>query len=199
MSDVLKLNADGTPLSIVPLSTVEWTEAMRLIFVGKAKVIKEYDDWVIRSQHLTMHVPSIIIMNKQVKWEKTLKYSKTNVYLRDDFTCQLQITSRCREKLGKHRVDELTLDHIVPKSHGGKTTWTNVTTCCKGCNGAKGNDRTIVPKHPAKKPSYYEILKKRKSLPLHIKVEDWRPYVNWPDHLVKLVPHQRGATPDVEE
>ena len=195
MSDTLLLNADGMPLSLVPLSVVTWQVAMRLIFTEKVKVLKSYDDWVVRSQHLEMAVPSIIIMSDQVKWAKTLKYSRTNVYLRDDFTCQLQITSRCKDRHGKSNLADLTLDHVVPRSQGGKTTWTNVTTCCKSCNSDKGDDETIVPKKAPTKPTYYQILAKRKTLPIHVRDEEWKFYVQWPDHLVKVVPHTAGAMP----
>ena len=61
MADVLVLNSDGQPLSLVPLSVVSWQVALRLIFTEKVKILKEYDDWVVRSQHLEMPVPSIII------------------------------------------------------------------------------------------------------------------------------------------
>jgi len=199
MPDTLLLNADGMPLSSVPLSVVSWQIAMRLIFTDKVKVLKEYDDWVVRSQKLEMRVPSIIIMSEQVKWAKSLKYSRNNVYLRDDFTCQLQITSKCKDRGGKTILPDLTLDHVVPKSHSGKTSWTNVTTSCKACNSEKGNDASIVPKKMPRKPSYYEILAKRKTLPINVKDEDWKFYIQWPDHLVKVIHHQHGAAPSVHE
>jgi 5-methylcytosine-specific restriction endonuclease McrA len=196
MSDVLLLNADGMPLSSIPLSVVNWQVAVRLLVTDKVKILKEYDDWVVRSQHLEMKVPSIVIMSEQVKWAKTLKYSRNNVYLRDDFTCQLQSTNRCADAHGKgHPVAELTLDHVVPKSHGGKTSWTNVVTCCKACNSEKGNDHTIVPKKVPVKPTYYQILAKRKTLPIKVKDADWKFYIQWPDHLVTVVDHQAGAHP----
>jgi len=193
MSDVLLLNADGMPLSLIPLSVVTWQVAMRLIFTDKVKVLKDYDNWTVRSQHLEMRVPSIIIMTEQVKWSKTLKYSRSNVYLRDDFTCQLQTTSRCKDRGGKTPVADLTLDHVVPRSAGGKTSWTNVCASCKTCNSDKGSDATIVPKKPPKKPTYYEILAKRKTLPIHVRDEEWRYYVQWPEDLVKVVPHTGGG------
>ena len=195
MSDCLILNANGMPLSSVPLSVVNWQIAMRLLFTDKVKVLKEYDNWIVRSQHLEMKVPSIIIMSEQVKWTKTLKYSRNNVYLRDDFTCQLQTTSRCKDRHGKTNIADLTLDHVIPKSHGGKTTWANVTTCCKTCNSEKGNDHTIVPKKPPIKPTYYQILAKRKTLPIHVKDEEWKLYIQWPEHLVTVIPHRQGAVP----
>lgn len=186
--DTLLLNADGTPLSHVPLSVVTWQVAMRLVFLEKVRVLKEYDYWTVRSQHLELKVPSIVIMTEQVKWSKHLKYSRSNVYLRDDFTCQLQTTRRCREVGGKVKLAELTLDHVVPRSQGGKTNWTNVCTSCKDCNSEKGNDGSIVPKKMPKKPSYYEILNKRKTLPIHIRDEEWKFYIDWPEHLVKVIP-----------
>jgi len=192
MSETLILNADGQPLSQVPLSVITWQNAIRLVFQGKATVLKSYDDWKVRSQHLEMNVPSIIIMSEQAKWSKNLKYSRANVYLRDNFTCQLQITGRCRDLHGKVKVTELTLDHILPKSFGGKTSWMNVCTSCKDCNSEKGNDASIVPRKKPHKPTYYEILAKRKALPIHIRDEEWKFYLNWPDDLVKVIPQPTG-------
>lgn len=165
---------------------------MRLVFQGKVKVIKSYDNWKIRSQFLEIDVPSIVIMSQQAKWNKELKYSRTNVYLRDSFTCQLQITNKCKELHGKVKVSELTLDHIVPRSLGGKTNWLNITTSCKNCNGEKGADETIVPKKKPHRPTYYEVLSKRKNLPIHIRDEEWKHYLGWSDELVKIIPQPTG-------
>ena len=184
----LILNADGMPLSQIPLSVVDWQTALKMLFSGKVKVLKDYEDWTIRSQKLEVSVPSILIMSEQVKWNKQVKYSRTNVYLRDDFTCQLQITNRCRESKGKSKVSELTLDHVVPRSHGGKTNWKNVCTSCKECNSFKGHDASIVPKKMPHRPTYFEILAKRKTLPIHIRDADWKYYLDWPDELVRLIP-----------
>lgn len=187
MSDTLLLNANGMPISQIPLSVVSWKVALQLVFLDKVKVIKEYDEWSVRSQHLEIKIPSIIIMAKQVKWVKSLKYSRNNVFLRDDFTCQLQTTWRCKESCGKVKLSELTIDHVIPKSQGGKTTWINVCASCKDCNSDKGSDHTIIPKKKPCKPSYYEILNKRKTLPIHIRDKDWKDYLDWPDHLVHVV------------
>lgn len=187
--DVLLLNADAQPLSHVPLSVVSWQVAMRLVFLDKVNILKEYEDWVIRSQHLALNVPSIIIMKEQVKWERVLKYSRTNVYLRDDFTCQLQTTWKCKQTKGKSKIADLTLDHVVPRSMGGKTTWNNVCTSCRDCNSEKGADHSITPKKRPHQPTYYELLAKRKNLPIYIKDEEWKFYIDWPDELIKLVPH----------
>jgi 5-methylcytosine-specific restriction endonuclease McrA len=161
---------------------------MRLIFTDKVKILKTYDNWVVRSQHTEWQVPSIIMMSEQVKWHKGLKYSRANVYLRDDFTCQLQSTRKCKEAGGKALFSDLTLDHVVPRALGGKTNWLNVCTSCKTCNSGKGADHTIVPKKAPHKPTYYEILNKRKTLPLQIRDPEWAYYIDWPTHLVKILP-----------
>lgn len=184
----LLLNADGMPLSQIPLSVIDWQTSLRMLFSGKVKVLKEYEDWTIRSQRLEIKVPSIMIMSEQVKWNKQIKYSRANVYLRDDFTCQLQITHRCKELGGKVKTSELTLDHVVPRSLGGKTNWKNVCTSCKDCNSRKGHDASIVPRVMPHKPTYYEILAKRKEFPIHIRDEDWKFYLDWPDDLIRFVP-----------
>ena len=151
--EVLILNSDGQPLSSLPLSVMSWQDTMRLVFLGKVTVLKSYDNWKIRSQFLEMNVPSVVIMTDQAKWGKNLKYSRTNIYLRDNFTCQLQITNKCRDAHGKGKIADLTLDHVIPRSRGGKTNWLNVCTSCKDCNNEKGADETIVPKTKPHKPS----------------------------------------------
>lgn len=186
--DTLVLNADGSPLSHVPLSVITWQVAMRLLFLGKVRVLKEYDDWTVRSPRVEMKVPSIVMLTDHVKWSRGIKYSSTNVYLRDDFTCQLQSTTKCKEARGKVRHSELTIDHVVPKSRGGKTNWLNVCTACKTCNSEKGADATIRPKHKPYKPTYYEIMAKRKTLPVNVRDAEWGYYIGWPEELIRISP-----------
>jgi 5-methylcytosine-specific restriction endonuclease McrA len=186
--DTLLLNSDGMPLSQVPLSVITWTKAIYLLYLDKVRILKEYDNWTVRSQHLEMKVPSIVIMTEHVRWDRGLKYSSNNIFLRDDSTCQLQTTWRCKEQHGKVKLSELTLDHVVPRSKGGKTTWTNCCTACKECNSSKGNDETIVPKKKPYLPSYYEMLAKRKKFPIHVRDADWMHYIDWPAELVRVQP-----------
>lgn len=184
--DTLQLNANGMPLSQIPLSVLPWHEAVAMVYKGKATVLKEYDHWRVRSQLLDMKVPSIIMMTKQVAWDKKLKYSANNVFIRDDYTCQLRITGKCQDMHGKWKAEFLTIDHVLPRSHKGGTNWLNVCTACKDCNSKKGNDPTILPKIMPYQPSYYQILKKRKTLPIYIRDEEWRYYIDWPEHLINV-------------
>lgn len=184
MSDVLILNADANPLSVVPMSVIPWTDAIRLVFQEKVRVVHEYEDWEVRSPSVTWKVPSVVMCSEYVKWNRMVKYSRTNILLRDLFTCQL-----CG---AKPPASQLTLDHVVPRVHGGKTNWTNIVAACKSCNHNKGSNKKIVPKRLPTKPNYYQLMANRQRFPLTIRDESWLPYVNWPEELVELRPRTRA-------
>jgi hypothetical protein len=62
MADTLVLNADGAPLSLLPLSTITWQEAIRYLVLDKATVLEWHDDWIVRSARWETRVPSVIIV-----------------------------------------------------------------------------------------------------------------------------------------
>jgi 5-methylcytosine-specific restriction endonuclease McrA len=70
-----------------------------------------------------------------------------------------------------------TLDHVVPSSHGGKSEWTNATTACGPCNANKGNNKKIVPKVKPHKPTYWELVEKRKQMKFDVKHPSWELYL----------------------
>jgi 5-methylcytosine-specific restriction endonuclease McrA len=184
--DTLLLNADGNPVSVLPMSTVSWQVAIRLLMLEKAVPIKYYDNWVVRSPSLTLQVPSIIMTKKYVKCPKHAQFTRYNLFLRDEFTCQLQITSVCSRRQGKgHDHKELTLDHVNPKSYGGDQSWTNIITACAECNSHKGN-KVVVPKKVAKVPTYFELADKRRKSPIFISDMSWADYLGWEKDLVFL-------------
>jgi 5-methylcytosine-specific restriction endonuclease McrA len=116
-----------------PLREITWQKAVTLIFLNKAEVISNHDKF-IASPSIKMQIPAIIRLTSQVKWKWTsTRFSRQNVFRRDKFRCQYCGT--------KHTASELTFDHVVPKSIGGKTGWYNIVSACKACNQKKG-DRT---------------------------------------------------------
>ena len=124
VSNVLVLNQDFTPLSICSSE-----RAFLLVFLDKAELIHAYEDEPIRSISKSYARPSIIKINRYISVPyKGVTLTRQNVFKRDGFKCQYCGTPK-----------NLTLDHIVPKSKGGRTSWKNVTTACSSCNSRKGD------------------------------------------------------------
>lgn len=114
------------------IKAITWQRALVLFYLEKAEVIKYRDDWTVNSATEAHKVPSIVrlIKNTRIKTSK-IKFSRTNIYKRDAFKCMY-----CGNKFHDH---ELTLDHVVPKSKGGGTSWVNVVSSCFPCNSQKKN------------------------------------------------------------
>lgn len=116
-----------------PIQIVDWKDAMRLFFSGRAEVVEHHEQSNIRSPRASYKVPKVLRVFQKVFAPRDVRFNRFNVFLRDDYTCQY-----CSFK-GLHT--ELTLDHVFPKSRGGKTHWDNIVTCCFTCNNKKA-DRT---------------------------------------------------------
>jgi 5-methylcytosine-specific restriction endonuclease McrA len=169
MSDTLLLNADGAPVSFLPLSVINWQEAIKYMVLDKANVLAWHENWIVRSANWETPVPSILMLREYMKPKSTIRYSKSNVFLRDNYTC-----AYCGDKLEKNKC---TLDHVVPASHGGKTTFENTVCACGPCNANKGNNKKIVPKFKPHRPDFYELVNKRKRMPFQVRHEAWRDYI----------------------
>jgi 5-methylcytosine-specific restriction endonuclease McrA len=165
----LVLNADAAPVSMLPLSTISWEEAIRYLVTDKAIVLEWYDDWVVHSANWETNVPAVMILKEYQKKKTTIRYSKQNVFLRDEYTCQY-----CGTDVSKKSA---TLDHILPTSHGGKSTWENSTTACGPCNANKGNNKKIVPKSKPYKPNYFQLADKRKKMLWDFQHPSWANYL----------------------
>jgi 5-methylcytosine-specific restriction endonuclease McrA len=118
--------------SYEPLKIVGWQKAIILWFQGKVEVL-EHHDTVVRSVRFSFRIPSIIRLKSyvQVRKNTAIRFSRENIYLRDGYRCQY-----CARSFGPR---ELTLDHVIPVSRGGRKEWTNIVTACRRCNQKKGN------------------------------------------------------------
>ena len=67
MADTLVLNADGLPVSYLPLSTVQWKEAVTYLWLDKVTVLDWYDDWIVRSASWETRVPAVIMMKEMMR------------------------------------------------------------------------------------------------------------------------------------
>ena len=109
------------------------TKSIRLIFSERVEVIREYSDKVVRTVSEVIKVPAVIRLLTKFKLRTHVKLSRKNILIRDSYRCKY---------CGKSGTSSsLTLDHILPKSRGGKFTWENIVTSCWTCNSEKG-DRT---------------------------------------------------------
>lgn len=166
MSDVLVLNFTYQALN---LTTIQ--RAVRLLLAGKAEVVHARSD-VLRAPSLDIRLPSVIRMLYYIKrGQQNVPLTKRNVLLRDDHRCQY-----CGVK-GIAR--ELTVDHVHPKSRGGRSTWENLATACVRCNGRKSNRtpdeaRMTLLRRP-KQPRFIPWLRvKRNVLP-----DEWGAFLFW--------------------
>ena len=140
----LVLNADFRPLSYFPLSIWSWQDAVKAVFLDRVSVISEYER-KIHSPSCEMKLPSVIALKEYVPAARRPAFTRFNVFLRDHFNCQY-----CG---GDFATNELTFDHVVPKSRGGRTVWTNVVTACSPCNTRKSNHLPEeIGMHPLVRP-----------------------------------------------
>lgn len=125
---VLVLNA-----SYEFLGFCDWQSAICSVVTGKVIVEEEYDD-VVHSPSTSMRIPAVIRLRHYVKvlYERItyVSYTKRNVHLRDKYICQY-----CGEERQASRTG---IDHVLPRSRGGLSTWENTVTACHGCNDSKG-------------------------------------------------------------
>lgn len=165
MSDTLLLNNDAQPISYLPLSAVQWKEAITYLWLDKVIVLEWYDDWIVKSESWETNVPAVIMLKEQTRRKTNPRFSKSNIYLRDRYICQY-----CESQLARRQA---TIDHVVPLSKGGKTKWTNIVTACAPCNSNKGDKLFPKPIRKPHQPDYYELVSNRKQLPFNIKHESW--------------------------
>jgi 5-methylcytosine-specific restriction endonuclease McrA len=129
-----------------PLAIVSWRKAVTLLFLDKVEVISEYDR-EIGCVSTRIRLPAVIRLLRFVRNNRlNVRFSRKNVFLRDDHRCQY-----CGERF---EARYLTCDHIIPKSRGGITEWTNIVTSCVFCNLKKGDRLSDeIDMHPMKKPT----------------------------------------------
>jgi 5-methylcytosine-specific restriction endonuclease McrA len=168
MRDTLLLNADGNPLSAAPLSTLTWQESIKLVWLDRINVLEWHEDWQVHSPNVTMTVPSVIMTRDFVKRRTNTSFNRSNVYCRDNYICQY-----CKQMFS---YKDLTLDHVIPKSKGGKTEWTNVVSACRKCNNDKASHTHIKPYKEPRKPDFLQLVNGVNDK--HIDHEIWLKYIN---------------------
>jgi 5-methylcytosine-specific restriction endonuclease McrA len=160
-----------------PVKVIPWQRAITLLFLGKVEVVESYDR-DIKTTSLVIKIPAVVrLLNAFKRFRKPVKFSRISVYARDQYCCQY-----CGEE---KRIADLTYDHVLPRSQGGLTEWTNIVASCYLCNKKKGG-RTPEqagmklrkqPVQPKTIPALVVQLN-RESVP-----DAWRDFVYWTEEL----------------
>jgi len=152
MNNVILLNADYTPLGFI-----SWQKAIKLICKKKAEVVKT-SKHVIYNFEKTIEflIPEVLKLIKFVRalWKNKVPFNKRNLLIRDNFICQY-----CGSDLRK---TPSSIDHVIPVSSGGKSTFDNCTSACVPCNNKK-DDRScsearMYPKHKPYTPTINQFI-----------------------------------------
>lgn len=174
----LVLNADYRPLSYLPLSLWPWQEAVKAIFRDTVTVLSEYDR-VVRSPGLELKLPSVLALKEYIPAVRRPAFTRFNVYLRDRWVCQY-----CDIRF---KTNELTFDHVIPRSRGGQSSWDNIVTACKACNTRKGNrmphECEMYPLMEPIQPNIFELQDQAKQFPPNFLHESWGDFLYWDTEL----------------
>ena len=164
MESILVLNADYTPINITDLK-----RAFNLLYKGKAEIIKHNIISPIVTELKEYKRPTIIRLLRYITIPfRKVNLNRQNIFRRDKFKC-----AYCGEKTK----NKLTIDHVIPKSKGGKNTWQNLVTCCKSCN-IKKDDKSLeevnmVLNTVPYRPTYIQFVK---NITISYK-DDWLPFL----------------------
>ncbi|MGH7211460.1 MAG: HNH endonuclease [Acetobacteraceae bacterium] len=174
----LVLNADFRPLAYFPLSVWAWQDAIKAVFLDRVSVLSEYEVEV-RSPSVRLKLPSVIALKEYIPSARRPAFTRFNVFLRDTFACQY-----CGDR---HPTPDLTFDHVVPRSRGGRTIWTNVVTACGGCNLRKGSrlprECRMHPRAAPRRPTTRELQERGRAFPPNYLHQSWRDYLYWDSEL----------------
>jgi 5-methylcytosine-specific restriction endonuclease McrA len=174
----LVLNADFRPLSYFPLSLWSWQETVKAVFLERVNIISEYDERV-HSPNWEMRLPSVISLKEYIPAARRPAFTRFNVFLRDRFSCQY-----CNTAFPSH---ELTFDHVIPRSRGGRTTWSNVVTACSSCNLLKGSrlphESGMYPRYRPLQPTTHALQENGRGFPPNFLHQSWRDFLYWDTEL----------------
>jgi 5-methylcytosine-specific restriction endonuclease McrA len=174
-----------------PQSFCSWQNAVKLVYEGRAEVIKEDAEKILHSPSFTWKMPRVIVVrNAWVKRKRqSVPFSRRNVAVRDNSECQY--TGRWEDDGGKRywvpcgevlHTHQYTLDHVIPRSQGGVSSWTNLVLACIHCNKAKAGK---TPKQAGMqlrhKPVEPGVNDPKYNFKLHIRHvrPEWREWESW--------------------
>jgi 5-methylcytosine-specific restriction endonuclease McrA len=156
---------------MAPHRVTNWFEGICLVYASKVDILEEYDE-TVSSPSITMQVPAVVRLRKPVSsFKKGVKFSRINIFTRDDFRCQY-----CG---ARKPMKDLNYDHVVPRIQGGKTEWRNIVCACYDCNKRKGGRTPEQAKMKLlKKPIHPKTLPMSAPIISLLNVPElWSPYL----------------------
>ncbi len=170
----LVLNADYRPLSYYPLSLWGWQDVVKAVFLERVNIVQKYER-VVSSPSFQLELPSVIALKEYVHLSRNPAFTRFNVFLRDEFCCQYCTKSFI--------ASELTFDHVIPRSKGGRTNWENVVAACTRCNLQKANKmpgkKGVGPVKPPFRPNSYQLQENGRKFPPNHLHHTWTDYLYW--------------------
>lgn len=174
----LVLNADFRPLNYFPLSLWSWQDTVKAVCLDRVTIISEYEQF-ISSPSIKLALPSVIALKAYVPQKPNPAFTRFNVFLRDRFCCQY-----CGAAFS---ASDLTFDHVLPRSKGGRTNWENVVAACSPCNFRKGNKTSsqcnMRPLTKPVSPNVWQLQENGRAFPPNHLHESWRDYLYWDSEL----------------
>lgn len=178
----LVLNRSWLPIGVstVARSLVKvWKESARIVdpdsyqlydWLDWSALPVEVDELCIRTLSRRLRVPEVITLTHYDRQPRNIvAFSRRNVFKRDLFTCQY-----CGRRPGS---EDLTIDHVIPRSRGGKTTWDNCVLACIACNTRKANrtpDESRMPlKRKPKRPIWRPVYASHR-----VQIDSWSKFIS---------------------
>jgi 5-methylcytosine-specific restriction endonuclease McrA len=177
--------------SYLPIHVTSVRRAFALIYQGIARAVDEqyqtfdFEGWsqlavardaeAIGTSSGPIRVPRVIVLIAFDRVPKRhVRFSRINIYARDNFTCQY-----CGVRYPR---SELNLDHVIPRSLGGRSTWDNVVCSCLECNRRKGGNTParagLSLRRPPARPRWTPLMNLMLS---SVRYNEWRPFLNLVD------------------
>ncbi len=155
-----------------PLQIISWERAICLVFSDKAEILVNTDK-VARTISHQYFIPGVIRLKRYIRVSSEhfgiVRCSRRNILIRDQFQCQY-CGKKCRQT-------QITIDHVMPRSRGGKSSWDNLVAACIICNHKKSANTPaekgmVLRKHP-RRPLWTEMLEEME----RDLIDLWSPYI----------------------
>ena len=161
-----------------PIAVMSWQDAVTNVYSGRAEIIEHYPDRTIKSASQEWPMPCVVrfLRKKTSRWFKCEpRFTRKNVWIRDRGACQY-----CGRTV---LLRQFTLDHVMPRSRGGKTEWGNIVAACDPCNQKKEartpQEAQMHLRKPPLAPKVLPVVNESNDPALsHVMPDQWRAYLD---------------------